>query len=159
MATSIKDPTFLSESLRVLEASGRILVLVRYVYGAGSSDFFLLESADEFRSLIDGRRSRDSITVMKSFRVIDEGAVTEDFLSKLIRTYPEGENWILIGPDNFEHTLDWAFAESKSELKEELEGRLGREVCIVEEPDFVSDSYSINAYVPDPDGEVRPGAY
>lgn len=135
------------------------MVLVRYVYGAGSRDFLLLGSADEFRSLIDSRRSRDSITVMKSFRVVDEGAVTECFVSRSIRNYPEGESWILIGPDNFQHTSDWAFAESKAELEEELGGRLGNDVCIIEEPDFLADAHSINAYVPDPDGEVRLGAY
>jgi len=37
---------------------------------------------------------------------------------------------MLIGPDNYEYTGDWAYAESKSELDEELENRIGNIVSL-----------------------------
>ena len=159
VATSTQDPAFLDEVRQLASNNEEILILVRYVYGAGSRDFVLLDSMTKFSDLLQCCRERDSVTVMKSFNVICRGIVTDDFIVSAIADYESDKSWILIGGDNYEYTADWAFAESEAELKEELDARLGNEVCIVSEPDHWSETDAMTAYVPDSDGVVRPGAY
>jgi hypothetical protein len=138
---------------------GCILVIVRYVYAARSKDFILLESTEQFSELLVGLKERDSVIVVKSINVVNEGTVDRSFIEKSMSKYPQGASWVLIGPDNYEYTANWAYAESKSELAEELEDRIGNEVCIINEPEYMSEESTIDAYVPDLDGKVRPGAY
>jgi hypothetical protein len=140
-------------------AAPEVLVVVKYVYGAGRRDFLILRKMSEFHELISNLRTRDSVVVMKSFQKIKEGMVHQSFIEAATAAYRKGSNWILIGRDNFEHTAAWAYAESESELREELQDRLDNHVCIVAEPHYNDDKHSIRAYVPDSDGVVRPGAY
>ena len=76
---------------------------------------------------------------MKSFQKIKEGNVDQAFIEGAAAAYPKGCNWVLIGKDNFEHTADWAYAGSEAELREELRDKLGNQVCIVDEPNYISD--------------------
>lgn len=158
-ASSTRDPHFIREVNRLLDRKGHILVVVRYVYGAGSKNLVLIESMQQFEALLEPLRARDSVVVMMSFDVVNEGAVDVDFIKASVAKYSSGSDWVIIGPDKHEYTNCWAYASSESELKEELESRIGKSVCIVSDPDYVSDESSIAAYVPDLDGVVRPGAY
>jgi hypothetical protein len=144
--------------VRSVFAAPEVLVVVRYVYGAGSRDFLILRNMGELQSLIGKLRNRDSVVVMKSFEKIKEGTVDQAFIEAAAAAFKKG-CWILLGKDNFKHTAPWAYAESEGELREELQNRLGNHVCIVDEPNYISDEHSISAYVPDDDGTVRPGAY
>jgi hypothetical protein len=155
---STRDGEFL-DAVQSLFAAPEVLVVVRYVYGAGNRDFLILKNMSEFHSLIGKLRNRDSVVVMKSFQKIKEGIVEHAFIEAAAAVYRMASNWILIGKDNFEHTAEWAYAGSEAELREELQDRLGNYVCIVDEPNYISDEHSIGAYVPDEDGIVRPGAY
>jgi hypothetical protein len=109
--------------------------------------------------LLPTLRVGDSVIVMKAFDVLNEGTVDNNFINESVSKYSPGEFWTLIGPDNFEHTADWADIASETDLRESLEDRAGNSVCIVREPDYNSDESSICAYVPDSDGIVRPSAY
>ncbi len=97
--------------------------------------------------------------IVKQFEVVKEGLVDQRFTDELLPAYRSGTSWILIGPDNYEHTADWAYAESDSELREELDDRIGNSVCVIKEPNYISTDETFDAYVPDADGLVRPGAY
>ena len=156
---STQDSNFLDDARRVFDRKDRILIVVRYVYGAGSRDFILLESFDEFEILLAGLKQRDSVIIMKSFDMLTEGLVDPSFIQKSCEIFRPGNSWVLIGPDNYEHTADWAFADSEDELREELEARMGNVVSIVADPNYIDDDVTLGAYVPDSDGCVRPGAY
>jgi hypothetical protein len=155
---STTDKLFLDPVQNVFEAP-EVLVVIRYVYGAGNRDFLILRDMTEFDSLLGALRCRDSVIVMRSFKKIKDGRVDQAFLEGALEKYSEGTSWIIVGEDNFEHTADWAYAESRDELTEELQDRMGNHVIIVAEPDYINDDDSISAYVPDEDGIVRPGAY
>ena len=155
---SALDKKFINEVKKVFEVP-EVLIVSRYVYGDGNRDFIILDDMAEFDKLIKKLRNKDSVIEMKSFDKIREGTIDQRFIDRILPIYSEGATWIILGPDNFEHTSNWAYAESKDELNEELKNRLGNHVCIVREPEYISDSSSIEAYVPDEDGIVRPGAY
>lgn len=155
---STSDREFL-DAVQSIFAAPEVLVVVRYVYGAGNRDFLILKNMTEFNRLLGRLRRRDSVVVMKSFRKIKEGMVDQAFIEAATAVYPKGGNWILIGKDNFKHTADRAYAFSEGEVNEGLRDRLGNHVCIIDEPNYISDDYSIGAYIPDEDGIVRPGAY
>jgi hypothetical protein len=156
---STTDPGFLNDVQDIVEANGEILVVVRYVYGAGGKDFVLLPNMAEFRKLVSSRRERDSIIVMKSFVKVLTGIVDDRFIERCRSLFTENDNWLLIGDDNYEYTANWDIPESLSELVEALHDRVGNEVVVVEEPDYISNECCLAAYVPDADGVVRPGAY
>lgn len=159
MFTSTEDQTFLSNVRDLFTKNERVFVLIQYAYGAGSRDFMLLKNFEEFQELMQKNKERDAVSVMKAFHPIMENSVKKSFIEDAVSKFRKNDHWILIGPDNFEYTSDWAYAESLSELKEELQGRMGRDVCIVEEPNTIDASQSFTAYIPDADGKVRPGAY
>jgi hypothetical protein len=96
---------------------------------------------------------------MKSFQKTKQGKFDEKFLEEATALYMKGNHWILIGNDNFEHKAGFGYAESEAELREELLDRMGNHVCIVDEPNCMSEEDSVAAYAPDEDGIVRPGAY
>ncbi len=155
---STSDGEFL-DAVQGIFAAPEVLVVVRYVYGAGNRDFLILKNMTEFNRLLGRLCNRDSVVVMKSFQKIKEGIVDQAFIEGAAAVYKTGANWVLIGKENFEHTAGRAYAGSEGELREELQDRLGNHVCIVDEPNYISDEHSIGAYVPDEDGIVRPGAY
>jgi hypothetical protein len=145
-----------SEVKQLLDCQLRVLVVVRYSYAAGSKDFILLESMEQFSKLLTQLKERDSVIVVNSFNIVKEGTVDRSFIEDSLLRYPGGASWVLIGPDNYEYTADWAYAESKSELQEEIEDRIGN---VIDDPDYIREGSAIDAYIPDSDGTVRPGAY
>lgn len=158
---SIFDNDFISEAKRILADNGELLILIQYPYSAGNRDFFIINSPDKLDSLISERKPSDCVTVMRSFITLKHGVVDHSFIKDSLDslTEPTNGDWLIIGEDNFEHTANWAFAENIDELKEELNGRIGNEVYILEEPDWNNDEMSITAYAPCSDGIVRPAAY
>ena len=118
-----------------------------------------MESMQQFSDLLTTLKERDSVIVLQSIDVVNEGIVDRVFIEDSISKYSPGASWVLIGPDNYEHTANWADAGSRSELAQELEDRTGNMVCIIKDPDYINEESTIDAYVPDLDGNVRPGAY
>jgi len=155
---STSDREFL-DGVQNIFVAPEVLVVVRYVYGAGKRDFLILKNMTAFNRLLETLRSRDSVVVMKSFPKIKEGRVDQAFIEAAAAVYRTGANWILIEKDNFEHIAHFAYGGSEGEVREELGDRSGKHVCIVDEPNYISDEHSIGAYMPDEDGIIRPGAY
>lgn len=157
--TSTKDSRFLWNTQKKFQDDARVLILVRYVYAAGNRDYILQENFEQFAELVVRLNEKDSVMIARRFTVIKEGGVDQRFIDELISMYPSGSSWILIGADNFEYTSDWAYAETVSELNEGLGDRIGNNVCVVDEPDYINTEKFMEAYVPDSDGIVRPGVY
>ena len=156
-ARSTTDETFL-RAVQDLLGGGEILVVVRYVYGAGAREFLFFKDMTLFRAMLNRLRRRDSVVVMKSFRKVIEGAVDGPFVDAAAARYAEGKDWVLLDADAPKFARSYC-VESGAELMAELREMQGRRVCIIEEPDVASEEHSIGAYVPDPDGVVRPGVY
>jgi hypothetical protein len=157
-ALSTTDGTF-QQAVQDLLGSGEILVVVRYVYGAGAREFFFFKEMAEFRTTITRLRRRDSVVVMKSFRDVIAGTVDAQFVEAAAELYRPGEDWVVIDYDAPKFMAKNYYASSKKGLLEELEQVRSHRVRIIQEPNYISAEHSIGAYIPDPDGVVRPGAY
>jgi len=64
---STSDGEFL-DAVQGIFAAPEVLVVVRYVYGAGNRDFLILKNMTGFNGLLGKLRRRDSVVVMKSFQ-------------------------------------------------------------------------------------------
>lgn len=155
---SVRDDAFLQAVQRLL-AAGEILVVVRYAYAAGSRDYLFLNEMGAFRRLLDRLGHRDSVVVMTSFRKVIEGRVDDAMIAAAESAYPTGAYWLVLDENPPQYQARDYLIESRAELLDELESMLGRQVRIIEEPQFTSEEHSINAYIPDKDGVVRVGAY
>ena len=155
---STRDKNFL-EAVHNIFAAPEVLVVVRYVYGAGARDFLILKDVSDFHNLLSGLRPRDSVVVMKSFGKIMEGTVDQSFIAAAVAAYTKNSCWILIRRGDVRDERGFGYGGSSGEIREELEDWAGKPVCIVDEPNYLSAEHSIGAYVPDDDGVVRPGAY
>ena len=155
---STTDRTF-QQTVQDLLGNGEILVVVRYVYGAGEREFLFFRYMSEFHASVTRLRPRDSVVVMKSFRDVIAGTVDSQFIETVVGRYRHGEDWVVVDYDAPKFTTKNYYASSKAGLVEELEELRGHRVRIIEEPNYISAEHSIGAYVPDPDGVVRPGAY
>lgn len=157
-ALSTTDETF-QQAVQDLLASGEILVVIRFVYGAGAREFLFFRDISEFRATLTRLRRRDSVVVMKSFRDVIAGTVDAQFIDAAAALYREGEYWVLLDDDAPNYVTKEYYVSDRAELVETLEDIPGHRVRIIEEPEYSSVQHSIGAYVPDPDGVVRPGAY
>jgi len=157
-AVSTTDRTF-QQAVEDLLSGGEILVVVRYVYGAGAREFLFFKDMTEFRTSMTRLRRRDSVVVMKSFRDVIAGTVDTQFIEAAAELCRHGENWVVINYDASKFVAKNFSVSSKANLVQELERVRGHRVRIIEEPNGISAEHSIEAYVPDPDGIVRPGAY
>jgi hypothetical protein len=157
-ALSTTDQTF-QQAVQDLLGCGEILVVIRYVYGGGSREFRFFRDISKFRSTLARLRRRDSVVVMKSFREVIEGTVDAPFIDAAANRYQEGEYWILLDDDAPKYVGKEYYVSSRAELVADLKAMLGHRVRLIEQPDYTSEEQSIGAYVPDPDGVVRPGAY
>ena len=161
-SNNIHHPTFIAAGLKILTEAQELLVLIRYPGQAGSRDFKLIKSPEEYKCLLNNRSPADSVTLLKSFELLRRGIVTVDFVLEILENLqaPEKGDWLLIWEkDNFEDEDDSNFFDNKVELREELEFHFGKRVSILSEPDWLSDETSINAYAPHRNGKVYPGTY
>ena len=160
---STKNERFRKEANEIIKLNGEILIMVRYAYSAGSKDFFIIDSEEEFSVFLEARKPKDSITIFKTFENLTEGVVNEDFINKTLNTLvkPKSSDWIVIFPKIIDKwgNPDWSFEETKEELEEILQDQIVDYVRILEEPDWLNEELVFHAYVPDEDGEVRPGSY
>ncbi len=164
MRTDLQTKSTKASGLRreirgLFKQSPRVLVLLRYAYAAGSRDFIFLKTLGEFEKLVAGLAPRTSVIVMKSVSLIFGGRIEAELVETALSGYQETSSWLIMATASTSLPADWAFAGSRVELRDEVEFRLGEEIAVVEEPDWHCDGKSIAAYVPDPDGIVRLGAY
>lgn len=159
-ANSIHDPHFIYAGEIILQASGKLLVLVRYPYQAGNRDFFLFETTAQFFAFLEARKPKEAVSLIKSVQLILAGMVDRDFIEKRVMDLPKPKSgsWLVLG-NSIKGNCDWRFVEDGKELEKELSDKIGEEVSIFEEPDWISEENSMTAYAPDPDNIVRPGAY
>ncbi|MEZ4933807.1 MAG: hypothetical protein R2788_17010 [Saprospiraceae bacterium] len=156
----IRNPVFRGSGIEILKNNGELLILIRYPFG--DKDFILLKSKEEFFSFLENRNEKESITLLRSFHAILRGVVDEDFVAKLMEKAVglKPLQWVSIGKPKDVGDLDnWGFIGDINELQEQLEDAFGRDICILEEPDWFDEELVFHAYVPDKDGIVRLGAY
>ena len=156
-----KNREFKKRGIEIIDQKGELLAFVRYANYGGSRAYFLLRSENEFKTFLDTRRPKDSITLFKTTQKLTEGIVTDSFIEDILNRFdrPASYVWIILFPEIESSHGNWYEAEDKEELEEALKTHENNHVCIFEEQDWLDEAILYHAYEPDEDGYVRPGAY
>ena len=158
------DPGFLSELGAWFNARPEILVLIRYPYAAGSTDFEFFTSLQQLVDRIRGLEPRTSIIAFRQPLLPLRGIVDDDFIAKCMTAIPETAEYLVV--ETVRRTYgkrSWFFhgeGVSHTQLREELEECRGAPVAVGVCPEWIHDSDDvISAIVPDEDGVVRSAVY
>jgi len=148
-------------------ASGEVVVLLlRYAYMAGASASFLVRSPQDFNALMAEAKQRTSITVFFEEGSAPKGSANEPLLREAIKllseVYDECQGIHSIRLDSPEPRLRpecHSLAKNEGELREWFARDSTAPALIGMMPFWHPNSSDVVAvYVPDQDGEVRPGA-
>ncbi len=147
--------------LKVIKDYGEVLIKIRYPYQAGDRDFFMLKTEKDFIEFINSREARDSITIYKTVEKVKQGIINKEFINEALEQLkkPKYYDWLIILPNlKFEKEY-WHYDDTIEELKDTFELYPNHYIQILEDPEYLEEEDIIHAYVPDKDGEIRPGAY
>ena len=98
--------------------------------------------------------------MIRNCKLLKRGVVDEPFIQSAVSSLPNSiRDWLVVGPCKDETLTGWAFCEDRDELRDALSDRVGLKAFIFDEPDWLHESDTISAYVPDADGIVRLGCY
>ena len=164
---STSDPDFQATVARWIETNGEVLVVIRFVYGAGSRSFEFFTDSKAFCDRISSLRPADSVIVLRDKQLPLRGRVDDDFVARALATIPDGEDWLIacleqttMGLRSWYHNYP---GNNHTELQDELRDDFcyGELVAVGLEPPYMPADGDgvISAYVPNPDGSVAPGAY
>lgn len=157
---NINNPEFINLGLRILEKNKELLVMIRYPFG--NKDFVILKSELDFRTFLNQRKKKESISLFKDFHLIISGKVDGTLIKEIMTraTKLESFQWLSIKEQKSESDYDeWCFISNIDGLKEELEDSHGDYIKVILEPNWLDENILFHAYVPDEDGVVRPSSY
>lgn len=120
---------------------GEILVVLRYLGMAGAKDFALCRSEDEFIQLIDWLPAGTDIEVLRGKYLPLRGVITSDFANLAFAEVPDGTEYLLLTTQRQRESaisIRYAWSDSHSDLREDLEEWLGIEVAFGICPDFMA---------------------
>ncbi|MBX2970151.1 MAG: hypothetical protein KF803_12340 [Cyclobacteriaceae bacterium] len=154
------DLEFINAGLDILANKGELLICIRHAYAAGDKNFKIIRAKTDFLELLKKGREKDSVILFFEFQYIIHGLSDKNLIQELRKKWNKKSDtpWLGIWELNdFRH--DWFYIDTWDELENEIADRLGHKLSIIVEPDWTSEHGTINAYIPDNDGHVRPGVY
>jgi len=163
------DPQFLARVESLINKCGEVLALFKYVYAAGSHDFTFFNDIGDLRSELGRLPPNAWVIVYGEPQLPLRGRVDDAFIEAVLERIPDGREYLIVClektveqyPPNYrrEYYEDTA-GETHEELKEDLEEFRGRSVGVGLFPPWPDESAStVEAFVPDEKGKVKPGAY
>lgn len=159
---SVYNKEYQSTVARLIKEKNEVLITVRYPYQAGNKDLFLIDSMVSFKNLLSDREPSDLIVIDNSIKKLTQGIVTKEFITDILIKikFQAEESLVVIFPE-FNGNIDyWNDAiENLEDLQDYLTINKGLYAHMYREPNKLEESKMIYAYVPDPDGEIRPGVY
>lgn len=162
--TSTTDKRFLKSLEDWLGSRSEIMILVRYSRAAGDKSFEFYSSFAALTQRLAQLKPEASVTAFRKPQLPMRGRVDADFISNCLSLIPEGSEFLVLETDPRMATQQWQYhheaGESHDELRQVLDGLMGRLVAVGEYPQWLSDSPDlISAYVPHQDGSVKAGVY
>jgi hypothetical protein len=141
-----------------------VLVLFRYPYAAGQTEFRLFASLQDVREAIAQQPSRTNVMVFGHPALPIRGVVNDEFIDQCVGIIPDGKEYLFL---ELEATVagrrSWFHHDSgtsHASLREDLEQSRGRRVAAGHFPPWLVDTELLaSAIVPDQDGIVRRGVY
>ena len=161
---SAADPAFVASIRRWFTARDEVLVMIRYANAGGSKDYELHRSSESIAARIASLPPKTSIIVFRETQLPIRGVVDRALIDRALAEIRDGEEFLMVetvatvaGPRSWYHS---AAGECHSELQAELESSMGRPVMLGVYPPWLEDGPEvISGFVPDADGQIRPGAY
>lgn len=169
---STAEPVFLHVVSSVLRDSPPLFGLIRYANAAGSKDYFILRSQDDFDAMLGRCRAKDSISIFFAPSLPIRGVTDDSTLDQTLELFeqvaesPDSDDLTeidVVRLDSPEAELDASHLDffcSAEEIREWFAKHPNVPVAIGQ-LDFCKENGDevVSAYVPDADGIVRPGAY
>ena len=137
-------PAFLDRVATWIEATGEVLVVLRYLRAAGAKDFALCRTRQEFESLVSSARRGTDICVFRDRQLPLRGVVDEAFVELALRSIADEDDFILLttevrpGPWI---SLSGDIGLSHAELRESLAELMGADVALGRWPDYLCDDH------------------
>ena len=163
------DPPFLGRVEFWIDKHGEVLALFKYVNAAGSRDFSFFNDVRAFRSELERLSPNTWVIVYGEPQLPLRGCVDDTLISAALEQIPDGREYLIVclektveqyPPSYRREYYEETAGETHGELREDLEGYRGRPVGVGLFPPWPGDSEeTIEGFVPDGEGEVRPGAY
>jgi hypothetical protein len=163
------DPQFLGRVESWIAKHGEVLALFKYVNAAGSRDFTFFNDVRDFRSGLERLPPNTWVIVYGEPQLPLRGRVDDALIIAALGRIPDGSEYLIVclektveryPPHYRREYYEETAGETHEELREGLEGFRGRPVGVGLFPPWPGDSQeTIEGFVPDEKGEVRPGAY
>ena len=147
------------------QTHGEVLVLIRWPNAGGSKSFEFFREMSAFMARLAPLPQRTSLIVFRHTQLPIRGMVDDELIRRAVEHIPESTAYLIAGLDlvTYGSYSDYRNASGESHL--ELVAALkdwwpGHRVAVGRYPEWLEDDENvISAYVPDMDGNVRPGAY
>lgn len=164
MRRSALETSFASTLVAWLEERDEILIMLRYPFAGGARDYELHSSIVSIAKRLSEVPAQTSVIAFREPQLPLRGVVTPGFVNLVLATIPDGEEFLVVETTPTTMGLhSWyrnAGGQWHSELREELEGSMGKPVLLGRYPPWLEDGPDvISGYVPDSAGRISPGAY
>lgn len=131
-------PAYLSTVRSWIDATGEVLVIMRYLHGGGAKDFALITSAEEFDRLIDVCPLGTDIIVFRDRMLPIRGVVDDVFVKQLRELLPDDSEYLFVNmkPEKPGDPRCFGEFDFVRHLDSDLEDMVGETIAIGECPDF-----------------------
>ncbi|MCB0845980.1 MAG: hypothetical protein KDE26_22170 [Bacteroidetes bacterium] len=146
---SIKDTKYINAGLEIIQKNGELLAYIRYPHSAGASVFVLLNNEEEFLHFLSMRKAGESITLFKRIEKSVEDLITGNDNEEILRSLGEKsqqKDWLVLITDTKRRILDSFLCMNKPEIRKVLNDYVGKNVIIMEEPDWTAERETYHAY-------------
>ena len=164
---STLNPAFLALAYEHLARNEVLILLVRYANCGGAKNYLIIRTKDEFGNLIKTLAFKTSITVFFESAFALNGKVNAELLKRVYELFTkeydeyEGLDIICLEPQKGDiGTRNILFMHKIEEINDWFRQHQNLHVLIGTMKFWCGNNQDfITAYVPDGDGQVRPGAY
>jgi hypothetical protein len=125
-------PKFIATVNSWIEASGEVVVILRYLRAAGAKDYALIDSPDRFQRLVEVCPTGTDIVVCRDAQLPLRGRVDDDFIERAKGMIPVGSEYLFVclKPRGADDPRLFGAFNSGVNLVEDLEEFRGEEVAL-----------------------------
>lgn len=161
---STLEANFQETVARWLEQNGEILVLFRYSHMAGSREYELITTQQDWQERLAQAPPRTCISVWGDRQLPLRGRVDAAFIQQALRQISEEDEFLVVGLTQVSYGIAAWYrhtgGEGHAELRTALQNFAGELVAVGIAPAWSEDGGNeMSAVVPDEKGNATPGVY
>ena len=162
---STSDAAFAESAAEILSKVGEIACVIRFSHAAGSRSFEFFGDLASFRARLLGLPPKTSVILFCTKQFPIRGIANDRLMKEALSSLPDGEWWTLVrtslitrGKHSWYHDIG---GDTLIELEDELKDSWiwGHPVALGQEPDWHNLEETLEAIVPEDDGEAVRGIY